>query len=171
MKRFSLMFAILAVGLFTFAIDAAPGGERGGERGRPPQGGERGGERGRPDAGGDRGGQRGGPQGREGRRPPMPPLVKALDKNQDGVIDAKEIENAVAALKSLDKNKDGKLTHDEIRPERPGRGGPGQGNRGGDARGGDRRGGDQDGQQGRGPGRGRPDGDAGDRPQRPSRPE
>jgi hypothetical protein len=58
-------------------------------------------------------------------RRPAPPLVAALDKNHDGVIDADEISNAAAALKTLDKNADGKLTRDEIRPMRRG-GGPGE---------------------------------------------
>ena len=61
-------------------------------------------------------------------RPPLPPIIKALDANGDGVIDATEIANAPAALKSLDKNGDGKLTPDEFtgpRPQRPG--GPGRG--------------------------------------------
>jgi len=61
-------------------------------------------------------------------RPPLPLIVKALDANGDGVIDAQEIANAPAALKSLDKNGDGKLTPDEFmgpRPQRPG--GPGRG--------------------------------------------
>jgi hypothetical protein len=49
----------------------------------------------------------------------------ALDANHDGVIDAQEIANAPAALRTLDKNHDGKLTHDELRPQRPGgQGGP-----------------------------------------------
>jgi EF hand len=52
-------------------------------------------------------------------RPPLPPIVKALDANGDGVIDATEIANAPAALKTLDKNGDGKLTRDELRPPRP----------------------------------------------------
>ena len=46
-----------------------------------------------------------------GRRP-LFPLLKALDANGDGVIDADEIANAPAALKKLDKNGDGKLTLD-----------------------------------------------------------
>jgi hypothetical protein len=46
-------------------------------------------------------------------RPPTPLIVKALDANGDGVIDASEIANASAALKTLDKNGDGKLTRDE----------------------------------------------------------
>lgn len=65
-----------------------------------------------------------------GPRHPGSPLVAALDANQDGVIDAAEIANAVAALKALDANGDGQLTIDEIRPAhagpRPGAG-PGGG--------------------------------------------
>ena len=53
-----------------------------------------------------------------GRRPPLP-LLKALDANGDGVIDADEIANATAALKKLDKNGDGRLTPDEFLPPRP----------------------------------------------------
>ena len=45
-----------------------------------------------------------------------PPIIVALDKNKDGVIDAEEIANASAALKTLDKNGDGKLTMDELHP-------------------------------------------------------
>ena len=52
-------------------------------------------------------------------RPPLPPIVKALDANGDGVIDANEIANAPAALKSLDKNSDGQLTRDEFCPPPP----------------------------------------------------
>src|SRR6185503_18989770 len=75
-----------------------------------------------PKPGGPPGGP-GGP-GEPGRRPAgMNPLIAALDANHDGVIDAKEIDNAPAALRSLDKNKDGQLTMDELRPARPG--GPG----------------------------------------------
>jgi hypothetical protein len=46
-------------------------------------------------------------------RPPQPLIIKALDANGDGVIDATEIANASAALKTLDKNGDGVLTPDE----------------------------------------------------------
>jgi hypothetical protein len=55
-------------------------------------------------------------------RPPTPLIVKALDANGDGVIDASEIANAPAALKTLDKNGDGQLTRNEYlgpRPPRP----------------------------------------------------
>src|ERR1017187_7709453 len=53
-------------------------------------------------------------------RPPLPLIIKALDANGDGVIDATEIANASAVLKSLDKNGDGKLTRDEYLGKRPG---------------------------------------------------
>ncbi len=56
-------------------------------------------------------------------RPPVLPIIAALDANHDGVIDADEIANAPAALKTLDKNGDGQLTPDEFMPPR--RGGPG----------------------------------------------
>jgi hypothetical protein len=55
----------------------------------------------------------------QGFRPPPSPLVRALDVNHDGIIDANEIANAPAELKTLDKNGDGQLTPDEYRPRRP----------------------------------------------------
>ncbi|HVU07215.1 MAG TPA: hypothetical protein VHG89_01580 [Verrucomicrobiae bacterium] len=57
-------------------------------------------------------------------KPPTPAIVKALDANGDGVIDASEIANASAALKTLDKNGDGKLTPDEFMGPRPHKHGP-----------------------------------------------
>jgi len=67
----------------------------------------------------------GGNRGQGGQRQP-PPIIGALDANQDGEIDATEIANASAALKKLDKNGDGKLTPDEFMGARPGgQGGPG----------------------------------------------
>ncbi len=89
--------------------------------------GQKGGPGGQGGFGGPGGGNFGGPGG-EGFRPPQHPLEMALDANGDGIIDAKEIANAVAALKKLDKNGDGRLTEDEYRPARPmggGFGGPG----------------------------------------------
>ena len=53
-------------------------------------------------------------------RPPLPLIIKALDTNHDGVIDAAEIANAPAALRTLDKNRDGVLTPDEYLGRRPG---------------------------------------------------
>lgn len=105
----------------------------------------------------------GGP-GAEGRRP-LPPLMAALDANGDGVIDAKEISGAVAALLKLDKNADGQLTVDELRPARP-EGDRGPGRPGGPEGAGDRR----------GPGRPHPEGAPVDQagadthPQPPARP-
>jgi Ca2+-binding EF-hand superfamily protein len=63
--------------------------------------------------------------------PGLPPssLMRVLDTNHDGVIDANEIANAPAALKTLDQNGDGELTLDELRPARPpGNGGPASSN-------------------------------------------
>jgi len=51
--------------------------------------------------------------------PPMPPIVSALDTNGDGVIDAKEIAGASAALAKLDKNADGKIAFEESLPSSP----------------------------------------------------
>ncbi len=62
--------------------------------------------------------------------PPLPAIVKALDANGDGVIDANEIANAPAALKALDKNGDGQLTPDEFIGPRPHMGPPHEGNAG-----------------------------------------
>lgn len=93
----------------------------GGPAGGPPDGGPAGGPPDGPDGGrpphdgppGD------GPEGHSHGRPPEPPIMAALDANHDGVLDASEIANAVAALKTLDKNGDGQLTRDELRPARP----------------------------------------------------
>jgi hypothetical protein len=118
----------------------------------PPGGGQRPPRRERPGGGGP---NQGGPNqgGPEGQRPPRPPLVAALDANDDGVIDETEIANASAALKKLDKNGDGKLTMDELRPPRPQGGGDFGGPRG---------------PQGRRPGGPRPPhGPEGDAPQQP----
>jgi len=52
-------------------------------------------------------------------RPPTPLIIKALDVNGDGVIDANEIANAPAELKTLDKNGDGRLTRNEYISPRP----------------------------------------------------
>jgi EF hand len=61
-------------------------------------------------------------------RPPTPAIVKALDVNGDGVIDASEIANAPAELRTLDKNGDGQLTPDEFIGPRPPRQNGGAGN-------------------------------------------
>jgi hypothetical protein len=59
----------------------------------------------------------GGPPG--GGRPPMPPIMTALDTNTNGVIEAGEIANASTALLTQDKNSDGKLSADELQPQKP----------------------------------------------------
>lgn len=64
-----------------------------------------------------------GPLRAEGRRPPISPVLAALDANGDGAIDADEIAGAATALKKLDKDGDGKLTRQEYLPGPPG--GPG----------------------------------------------
>jgi len=48
---------------------------------------------------------------------PIPPVIAALDANDDNVISEEEMENAPEALARLDKNEDGELTRDELRPE------------------------------------------------------
>jgi hypothetical protein len=63
-------------------------------------------------------------------RPPLMPLVMALDVNHDHVIDASEIANASAELKTLDKNGDGVLTTNEYLPQRPSQNGNSTGNNG-----------------------------------------
>ena len=55
---------------------------------------------------------------------PLPLLVRTLDANGDGIIDAEEIANAPAALRKLDKNGDGKLTPDKYRDTGAPSGGP-----------------------------------------------
>jgi len=98
-----------------------------GEGGAPGMGGP-GGE-GAPEFGAPKGesspetGGRGGKGGRGGGR--NHPLVKALDANGDGILDAGEIARASSALKSLDANGDGLLSGEELHPARPEGEGPG----------------------------------------------
>jgi EF hand len=100
----------------------APPPPRGGP-GPDGQGGP-GGPGGRPD-GPPPGGRGSGPDGQGGGRPPLPPIIQALDTNHDGVISADEIANAAASLLKLDKNGDGQLTMDEMMGPPPPRRGPG----------------------------------------------
>ncbi len=65
-------------------------------------------------------------------KPPIPPLVDALDTDHDGIISADEIKAAPESLKTLDKNKDGKLTPDEFMGRPPGGPPPGGPKDGGD---------------------------------------
>jgi len=51
-------------------------------------------------------------------RHPTPPLLKALDTDQDGNLSSEEIENAVKSLKALDEDSDGTVSRREMRPPR-----------------------------------------------------
>ena len=96
MKKSSLILA-LTMALSTWSATAQPSGDP-------------------PDQGGD--------APHHGRHGPPPDsiIIKALDTNGDGIIDAAEIANAPAALLKLDTNGDGKLTRDEYLPQRLGGG-------------------------------------------------
>ena len=146
MKKFGLSLLTLAVaGMLGTSLLAQPPEGRRRDGDRPPEAGARDGEGRRGDRGprdgdaprderGPRDGEGRGPGRGPGFGPPPNPLVTALDTDEDGVISAKEIENAAASLKKLDKNGDGKLTADEMRPDFGGRGpgGPPEGRRGED---------------------------------------
>jgi hypothetical protein len=98
MKKSSLILA-LTFALSAWTATAQPPGDA------PDQGNDA------PPAGGPHHGR---------RRPPADSaIIKALDANGDGIIDAAEIANAPAALLKLDKNGDGQLTRDEYLPPRP----------------------------------------------------
>ena len=51
---------------------------------------------------------------RPGGNSALPALMKALDANGDGTIDAWELENATKLLRKLDRNGDGQLTSEEL---------------------------------------------------------
>src|SRR6266568_1420964 len=97
------LLSSVALGVTAWTLTAQDAGDSSPNRDRPPRREE-------------------GPSGpgREGR-PPMMPLIGALDANHDGVIDADEIKNAAAALAKLDKNGDGQLTREEFMGRPPGR--------------------------------------------------
>jgi Ca2+-binding EF-hand superfamily protein len=65
------------------------------------------------------GGRRGG-EGREfggrGRGGPFDPLLRALDRDADGVVSAAEISAAPEALQALDADQDGQLSAEEFQP-------------------------------------------------------
>jgi Ca2+-binding EF-hand superfamily protein len=50
---------------------------------------------------------------------PIPPVITALDQDQDGSISAEELENATESLKQLDHDGDGELSPAELRPHGP----------------------------------------------------
>jgi Ca2+-binding EF-hand superfamily protein len=78
---------------------------------------------------------RGGPGGPGGRGRGGPSVgFTLLDTNNDGTLDAAEIDAAPGLLGKIDKDADGKITSDEVRaamPQGRGRGGPGGEGRGG----------------------------------------
>lgn len=55
----------------------------------------------------------------------LPPLVRALDLNNDGMLDADELAKAPESLRKLDSNRDGKLTQEEYLPQFRSQGAPG----------------------------------------------
>src|SRR5258705_13997364 len=59
------------------------------------------------------------PGGPDRERFPRTPLMAALDTNNNGGIDEKEIEQASQNQKKLDRNHDGRITMEELRPPRP----------------------------------------------------
>ena len=52
-------------------------------------------------------------------KPPVPPLIAALDVDHDGTISAPELADAPESLRTLDKNGDGELSPEEFRPHGP----------------------------------------------------
>lgn len=58
-------------------------------------------------------------------RPPKPPLISALDLDNNGIISSSEMENAKSSLLILDKNNDGQLSFEELRPNEQNRMGHG----------------------------------------------
>jgi len=52
-------------------------------------------------------------------RPPVHPLMAALDADRDGALSAEEIAKAPEALKRLDRNGDGRLAGEEVAPRFP----------------------------------------------------
>lgn len=50
---------------------------------------------------------------------PAPPMIQALDKDEDGTLSKWEIKKAAKALAKLDEDDDGALSAEELRPPRP----------------------------------------------------
>lgn len=62
--------------------------------------------------------------GRVQPKPQLPPIMQALDADNDGEISDEEISKSAESLAALDQNKDGKISHEELRPKQPGGPGP-----------------------------------------------
>ncbi len=52
-------------------------------------------------------------------KPPVPPVIAALDVDHDGTVSAEELAGAPESMKVLDKNSDGELSPEELRPFGP----------------------------------------------------
>ncbi len=52
-------------------------------------------------------------------KPPVPPVIAALDTDHDGTISAAELADAPDSLKTLDKDGDGALSPEELHPNGP----------------------------------------------------
>lgn len=51
-------------------------------------------------------------------KPPVPPVIAAMDSDEDGTLSSTELENAPESLKVLDKDGDGELSPEELRPNK-----------------------------------------------------
>jgi len=98
MKMTKTILVLLSLCAAAFPLAAQDSGPPG-QNGPPPDGGS-----------GDR---------HAHRPPPLPALIRALDTNDDGILDAGEIANASAALKTLDRQGTGQLTIDEYLGPKP----------------------------------------------------
>jgi len=94
-------------------LQGGPMGGRGFSGGRGPGGGRQGGPGMMPMQGGTNAQANGGTNASAATTSAGQRLLKALDTNNDGIIDANEINNATNSLKKLDRRGDGKLTEDE----------------------------------------------------------
>lgn len=63
------------------------------------------------------------PNSTDGIPLPAPPVIAAIDADDDGVVSAAEIANATAALRRLDRNEDDEVVVTEMFPQRRDRGG------------------------------------------------
>ncbi len=108
-KALTLTLALALPASLTFAQGPGGGPPPGGRPPGPP-----------PNQQGDRPPGNRPPKDRErADKPPVPPLIHALDADHDGIISAEEIKGAPDSLATLDRNKDGKLMPNEFQSQRP----------------------------------------------------